>query len=375
MVFTGFQKSPTELIQYIKDKKPELHYNYDELMHEAHHRTFTVAKITRLDLLKDIQDSLANAMNKGVGFEEWKKNIVPTLKEKGWYGKVESISPAGEIKDIYVGSRRLKTIFDTNMRVAYNRGRYQSQMESLGEYFYYSAIMDSDTRPTHAKLHGTILPKTHPFWDTHYPPNDWNCRCTVRVYTKKQLENRGLTPSFFTPPNIAHKDWAYNVGKNDNIKQVYKDKVDLLPNGSFLNTVKKTLNEDLTYLKQNDKLYSEVQTLFTTNKPKKVELTKTDIFGTSKKVLLSSDTVQGHLDREEITAYDYALIPEMLQGEKRVFKQKENVFVLLKKLGKNYRLALKNISNSDEIYATSLLFVKDFEKEIKKLLKFEEIEE
>ena len=65
----------------------------------------------------------------------------------------------------------------------------------------------------------------------------------------------------------------------------------------------------------------------------------------------------------------------MLQGEKRVFKQKENVFVLLKKLGKNYRLALKNISNSDEIYATSLLFVKDFEKEIKKLLKFEEIEE
>ena len=65
----------------------------------------------------------------------------------------------------------------------------------------------------------------------------------------------------------------------------------------------------------------------------------------------------------------------MLQGEKRVFKQKENVFVLLKKLGKNYRLALKNVLNSDEIFATSLLFVKDFEKEIKKLLKFEEIEE
>ena len=60
----------------------------------------------------------------------------------------------------------------------------------------------------------------------------------------------------------------------------------------------------------------------------------------------------------------------MLQGEKRVFQQKENVFVLLKKLGKNYRLALKNVLNSDEIFATSLLFVKDMEKEIKKLLKY-----
>ena len=374
MVFTGFQKSPTELVEYLKDKKPELHYDYDELMHEAHHKAFTVAKVTRLDLLKDIQDSLANAMDKGIGFEEWKKNIIPTLKEKGWWGKVESVSPSGEIKDIYVGSRRLKTIFDTNMRVAYNRGRYLNQMESLGEYFYYSAVMDSATRPAHAKLHGTILPKTDPFWDRNYPPNDWNCRCTVRVYTKKQLENRGLAPSFFTPPNIAHKDWDYNVGKDDNIKQIYKDKVNKL-NGAFLNVAKEGLNEDLKYLEANEKLHKEIKTLFTTTKPKNVELTKSDIFGTTKRVLLSSDTVQGHLDRTEITAYDYALIPEMLHGEKRVFQQKENVFVLLKKLGKNYRLALKNVLNSDEIFATSLLFVKDMEKEIKKLLKYKELEE
>lgn len=375
MVFTGFQKSPTELVEYLKDKKPELHYDYDELMHEAHHKAFTVAKVTRLDLLKDIQDSLANAMDKGIGFEEWKKNIIPTLKEKGWWGKVESVSPSGEIKDIYVGSRRLKTIFDTNMRVAYNRGRYLSQMESLGEYFYYSAVMDSATRPAHAKLHGTILPKTDPFWDRNYPPNDWNCRCKVRVYTKKQLETRGLKPSFITPPNIAHKDWDYNVGKDDNIKEIYKDKVDKLPTGAFLNVVKDVLNEDLTYLEANEKLHKEIKTLFTTTKPKNVELTKSDIFGTTKRVLLSSDTVQGHLDRTEITAYDYALIPEMLHGEKRVFQQKENVFVLLKKLGKNYRLALKNVLNSDEIFATSLLFVKDMEKEIKKLLKYKELEE
>ena len=89
MVFTGFQKSPTELVEYLKDKKPELHYDYDELMHEAHHRTFTVAKVTRLDLLKDIQDSLKNAMDKLLDakltreeFKNYQERAVVDLKQE-----------------------------------------------------------------------------------------------------------------------------------------------------------------------------------------------------------------------------------------------------------------------------------------------------
>jgi|GEM_PF-4108082 len=45
------------------------------------------------------------------------------------------------------------------MRVAYNQERYKEQMNSLGEYFYYSAILDGAKRPSHRKLHGIILPK------------------------------------------------------------------------------------------------------------------------------------------------------------------------------------------------------------------------
>ncbi|MBE0491256.1 MAG: hypothetical protein IBX44_03275 [Sulfurospirillum sp.] len=65
----------------------------------------------------------------------------------------------------------------------------------------------------------------------------------------------------------------------------------------------------------------------------------------------------------------------MLQGDKRVFVQKENRYVLLKKLGNSYRLALKNIVDKDEIFATSLVKIIDIEKEAYKLRRFEEVQE
>ena len=43
----------------------------------------------------------------------------------------------------------------------------------------YRAVMDDRVRPEHAALHGVTLPPSDPFWEEYYPPNGWNCRCTV----------------------------------------------------------------------------------------------------------------------------------------------------------------------------------------------------
>lgn len=209
-----FGFTPKEVIEYLRNKGYKLTFNYDDIIKEAHHRAFTVAKVTKLNLLEDIHTSLLEAMQSGKGFKEFKKNIVPTLKEKGWWGEVESINQeTGEVKNIYVGSRRLKNIFKTNMRVAYNVGRYRQQKElPLSVYWRYSAIMDGQTRPTHSQKHGIVLHKDDIWWSTNYPPNDWGCRCKVRAYSKRQIEKRGWDIQKNTPEDIAGKDWNYNIG-------------------------------------------------------------------------------------------------------------------------------------------------------------------
>lgn len=223
----SFFKEPTEVAKYLKSKKAQIHFDYDEIMHDAHKKVFTVAKVTNMSLLNDMKASLESAFKNGKSFEAWKEDITPTLKKHGWIGKTKVTDPkTGEIKEIFVGSKRLRNIYNTNMRTAYAKARYQNQMESLGEYFRYSAVLDQLTRPSHARLHGTTLPKTDPFWNINYPPNGWGCRCKVQVLTKEECKRRGIKPLDSSKGliNIAHKDFAYNPGKVDKIDDIFKER-------------------------------------------------------------------------------------------------------------------------------------------------------
>ncbi|CZE48189.1 phage minor head protein [Campylobacter geochelonis] len=98
-------------------------------------------------------------------------------------------------------------------------------MQSFGEYFRYTAVLDNRTRKSHARLHGTILPKTDKFWDRNYPPNGWGCRCSVQVLTKKEIQKRGLTPLADSSmlKDISDKAFAYNP-KVDRLDSILKDK-------------------------------------------------------------------------------------------------------------------------------------------------------
>ena len=254
----SFFEEPTAVYEYLKSKKPEAHFDYDEIVHDAHKKAFTIAKMTNLDLLKDMQSSLTKAFKDGIGFNEWKNSVKPMLAKKGWLGSIKVKDPrTGEEKEIYVGNRRLRTIFNTNMRTAYAKARYESQMQSLGEYFRYTAVLDGRTREAHRKLHGKTLPKTDKFWDTNYPPNGWGCRCKVQVLTEAECVARGIVPladgSFL--PQAAEKDFAYNPGKVDKTDKILKGKQDKVLDAVTSSLAKKNLKQTLENFEHERDIY------------------------------------------------------------------------------------------------------------------------
>lgn len=59
-------------------------------------------------------------------------------------------------------------------------GKWEKFMEDGDRYhLQYRTVNDGKVRPEHAAIHGVTLPPSDPFWDIYYPPNGWNCRCTV----------------------------------------------------------------------------------------------------------------------------------------------------------------------------------------------------
>jgi hypothetical protein len=61
-------------------------------------------------------------------------------------------------------------------------------------YLIYQTVGDSRVRASHKALDGIKRPIDDDFWKTYYPPNDWNCRCTVN-----QTGNGDPTPDKRVP--------------------------------------------------------------------------------------------------------------------------------------------------------------------------------
>jgi SPP1 gp7 family putative phage head morphogenesis protein len=206
---------PEEAIAYFRAKGQHLDasWAWQDFWQEDHAVAFTVAKSAGFDILKDIHQSLLDAMEQGQTFDDWKRKLVPTLQDKGWWGRkalADPSDPNADPQSVQLGSpRRLRTIWDVNMRTSWAAGRW-NQIERTAHaapWLRYTAVLDSKTRPLHALWHGTILRFDDPWWKTHFPPNGWFCRCTVVQFSDHDLARHDLKVSQSAPddgPSIPY---------------------------------------------------------------------------------------------------------------------------------------------------------------------------
>ena len=200
---------PKLAVDYLKAKGYAITWNWQEALEDARARAFTVAKVTRMDILETIRTATVEAIEKGIPEREYINNLRPKLEALGWWGRVKVSNTNGTEQTIQLGSpRRLQTILRTNKITAYHAARYAEQMANADEqpYWQYLAIKDSRTRASHLALHEKVYRYDDPIWDVMYPPNGWNCRCRVRALSQRRLDKMGLEVS--QSGGRIKQDWA-----------------------------------------------------------------------------------------------------------------------------------------------------------------------
>jgi SPP1 gp7 family putative phage head morphogenesis protein len=78
---------------------------------------------------------------------------------------------------------RLETLARTSTNAFYNNAKFQAftdpDVDDIIWGYEYTTVGDNRVRDEHAVLDGIKLPKDDPFWQRFWPPNGYNCRCTV----------------------------------------------------------------------------------------------------------------------------------------------------------------------------------------------------
>ena len=182
---------PEKAIEYFRSKGMRISWNWQDTWQEAHAKAFTVAKVAKMDVLTAIRSEVDRALATGMTEREFMRTLAPRLKQMGWWGRQEI-----EGKMVQLGStRRLQTIYRTNLQTAYMAGRFKAFQENADHrpYLMYVAIMDGRTRPSHLAMNGRVFHIKDPIWKSHCPPLAFNCRCRVRALSESAVQRMGLS--------------------------------------------------------------------------------------------------------------------------------------------------------------------------------------
>lgn len=186
---------PKEAIRYLRSLK--IAYDDPDAWDAEQERAFRITGLAKEDLLQYFRDTLATSLEKGTTFREWVKQLKPQLERSGWRGATPS---------------RLELIFETNMRVSRAAGqwtRIEDTADTMPYLEYIEGPVVTKHRDSHIPFFGLILRWDDPFWNTHYPPSGFSCRCSVRQISESEARSRGVSKS----PKLKQVTWRSPDGR------------------------------------------------------------------------------------------------------------------------------------------------------------------
>ncbi len=208
-----------------------------DLWKSQHDRAFMVAGAAKADLLADLAGAVDAAIAQGETLAQFRKRFKQIVSDRGWHGWTGEGSKAGE-------TWRTRVIYETNLLASYSAGRL-AQLKAGGYRYWMYKHSDSvrHPRPHHQALNGVVRPADDAFWQTHYPPNGWGCRCrAVGVDGPASAKRLGgdmnkplpegwndINPKTGEPVGID-KGWGYRPGDtvSDTVRSL-AGKLDTLP--------------------------------------------------------------------------------------------------------------------------------------------------
>lgn len=204
--------TPEQMLEYLTGRVGvAVTFDLRDMWAEEHAQQFTVSRLARLDLLAALQEGITASVEGDLTRRDWMQDAEQLLTRAGWWGSVDVLDPAtGDTVTTRFNGARLKLIFDTNTRVASSAGLWErvNDAKATHPYVRYITRGDEKVRASHAQWNGVTLPIDSAFWNTHWPPNGWRCRCRVQSMTRREYDARKADGSITTTePPAKTRQW------------------------------------------------------------------------------------------------------------------------------------------------------------------------
>ena len=233
----GERQQFQEQIDFFRRKLNLPTETWRDIQRSAHDRAFMVAGATKADLLADLRKAVGEAVQGG-SIGEFRKAFDQAVAKHGWTGWTGEGSKVGQ-------AWRTRVIYQTNVATSYAAGRRKQLLDPalLARRPYWRYVHnDSVVHPRpHHKRWGDMrltLRHDHPFWETHFPPNGWGCKCRVVAVaqpgegdaTEPPEGWSQASPTTGAPEGIDEGfDYAFGARSDDDLRSFVQEKLIAYP--------------------------------------------------------------------------------------------------------------------------------------------------